>query len=288
MVGAEVIADRPRKWWLAVLLSLAMPGLGQLYNGQWRKAVVITVARAAALFLVLPLVLGDHFLVWMVLFVTVQAALFLWAAVDAFVVARRLRGSYALAPFNRVAVYLAVLVVLLAGETLAKQGMKDNVVRAFRMPARSMLPTIEVGDFFFVDARPAARHPARGDLIVHRFPPEPDKDFVKRVVALEGDVVELRDKQLYVNGRPAAEPYVIHTDDLVRRPIFDNRDNLAPTTVPGHSYFVMGDNRDNSNDSRYFGPIRRELVRGKPRGIYWSWDQDSTKPRWNRIGKFVR
>lgn len=235
-----------------------------------------------------PFFLTSSFLVWVIVGLLVAAAFVLCVAGDALVHARRQRNAYVLKPFNRVAVYAAVVVVLGIAAEATKRSIRANVVRAFRMPSESMRPTFEVGDFFFADMSPVARRPARGDLIVHRFPPDPTKEFVKRVVATEGDGIELRNKDLYVNGVKVPEPYVIHTDPSVRPGDLDPRDNYGPVTVPEGSFFVMGDSRDNSNDSRFFGPISRHLVLGKVRGTYWSWDDMAKQPRWNRVGKIAK
>ena len=235
-----------------------------------------------------PLFGTSSFIVWVIVGLLVGAAFVLGVAGDALVHARRQRHTYVLKPFNRVAVYVAVFVVLGIAAEATKRSIRANVVRAFRMPSESMRPTFEVGDYFFADMSPVARRPARGDLVVHRYPPDPTKELVKRVVAAEGDGVELRNKVLYVNGVKVPEPYVIHTDPSVRPGDLDPRDNYGPVTVPQGSFFVMGDNRDNSDDSRFFGPISRQFVLGRVRGTYWSWDATAAQPRWNRVGKIAK
>lgn len=279
------MADRPRKWWLAVLLSLGTTGLGQLYNGQWRKALALGLAPLLGLPVAASL-FRTSFVVGVVGIVAV-AAFALGVAGDAFLHARRQRHGYTLQPFNRVAVYIAVVIVMGTMVETAKHVIRTRLVRAYRMPTGSMKPAFEVGDLFFADMAPTARRPARGALVVHRYPPEPTQEFVKRVVAVAGDTVELRDKILYVNGMRVPEPYVVHTDPAVR-PAEDPRDNLGPLTLPPGSCFVMGDNRDNSNDSRFFGPIDERLVIGKPLYIYWSWDRGAMRARMDRVGKDLR
>lgn len=278
------MADRPRKWWLAVLLSLVTTGLGQLYNGQWRKALALGLAPLLA-FPIAANLFRTSFPLG-VIGMIVMAAVHLGVAGDAFLHARRQRHGYTLEPFNRVAVYIAVVVVMTTVFESAKHFIRTGLVRAYRMPSESMKPTFEVGDFFFADMTPAARRPARGHLVVHRYPPDPTQEFVKRVVAIAGDSVEVRDKSLYVNGMPVTEPYVIHADPSVRSD--DPRDDLGPVAVPQGFCFVMGDNRDNSNDSRFFGPIDQRLVVGKPLYIYWSWDPGAVRPRLDRVGKDLR
>jgi signal peptidase I len=118
----------------------------------------------------------------------------------------------------------------------------------------------------------------RGDVIVFKYPEEPSRDFIKRVIGLPGDTLELRDKKVSINGTPLDEPYVHFieppgaTSELREVTSFDVRERFGPVTVPPDQYFVMGDNRDNSQDSRYWGFLRRDYVKGRALIIYWSYD----------------
>jgi signal peptidase I len=121
-----------------------------------------------------------------------------------------------------------------------------------------------------------ARPVRRGDVLVFRFPQDPRRDFLKRVVALPGETVAIRDKRVYVNGRLLDEPYAFHADDAVwpNDPAIAEdhrrRDQLPPQRVPDATYFVMGDNRDDSNDSRYWGPVPAGHLEGRALFVYWS------------------
>jgi len=128
--------------------------------------------------------------------------------------------------------------------------------------------------------------PRRGDVVVFVYPQDEDKDFIKRVVALAGDVVEVRDKRLYVNGEPAADPYATFAEGVNGRAV-EKRDSFGPFTVPPGYIFVMGDNRDRSYDSRFWGPVALDKVRGKAFLIYWSWDGAGRWARWERIGHLI-
>jgi signal peptidase I len=195
-----------------------------------------------------------------------------------------------------------VLAVLL---TVVIRGL---VVQAFRIPTGSMENTLLVGDFLFVNKLvygseidigaaghrlvyyrfPAIRQPQHGDVIVFRYPDDPSRDFIKRCVAVEGQTVEIRDKILYVNDKAQVEPYVIHSDDKVLPKEISARDNFGPTVVPKGHIFMMGDNRDNSHDSRFWGPLPLNLVKGKAMILYWSWDAEKNMPRFNRLLRPVR
>ena len=191
-------------------------------------------------------------------------------------------------------------------------GLKALWVEAFKIPAGSMIPTLQVGDHIFVDKR--AKHPARGDNAVFIYPRERDKDFIKRVVAVGGDTIEVRDNQLVINGTPVPRVHVdgpCEYQDLLAemgrwetrrcdawdetldgrtyRVIFDpdNRPySMQAVTVPADSYFFVGDNRDNSHDSRFFGAVPQELIKGVARRIWWSSGPDGV--RWRRIDQPVR
>jgi len=195
-----------------------------------------------------------------------------------------------------------VLAILL---TVVIRGL---IVQAFRIPTGSMENTLLVGDFLFVNKLvygseidigagghriiyyrfPAIRQPHRGDVIVFRYPDDPSRDFIKRCVAVEGQTLEIRDKVLYVNDVPQKEPYVIHSDDRIIPREISARDNFGPTVVPRGHIFMMGDNRDNSHDSRFWGPLPLNLIKGKAMILYWSWDAEKGAPRLNRLFHPVR
>jgi signal peptidase I len=174
--------------------------------------------------------------------------------------------------------------------------LRAFVIQAFRIPSESMRDTLLVGDFLFVNKfeygpkipfthvrLPGLHPPRRGDVIVFQFPQDPSKDFIKRCIATGGETVEVKEKQVYVNGRKLDEPYARHTDPNIRPAGFDFRDNFGPFTVPKGEMFMMGDNRDNSNDSRYWGTLPMDLVKGRAMFLYWSWDGERNWPRWTRV-----
>jgi len=178
--------------------------------------------------------------------------------------------------------------------------LRAFVIQAFRIPSESMRDTLLVGDFLFVNKfeygpkiplthirLPGLRAPKRGDVIVFQFPQDPTKDFIKRCIATGGQTIEEHEKVMSVDGQKLREPYVRHIDSMIRPAGFDVRDTFGPLTVPQGEMFMMGDNRDNSNDSRYWGTLKMDLVRGHAMFIYWSWDPDKHWPRWNRIFQVI-
>src|SRR6266545_5028726 len=170
--------------------------------------------------------------------------------------------------------------------------IRTFVVQAFKIPTGSMEENLLIGDhllvnkFVFAPSASGAERALlpmgslkRNDVVVFKYPEEPDRDFIKRVIGLPGETVELREKKVYINGTPLNEPYV-HFLQQTRNggsefnevTSFDVRERYGPVTVPPNQYFVMGDNRDNSQDSRYWGFLTRELVKGKALVIYWSYE----------------
>ena len=163
-----------------------------------------------------------------------------------------------------------------------------------------MIETLQIGDhilvnkFLYGTRIPMTdfkifpiREPRRLDVIVFKYPEDEKKDFIKRVIGEPGDVVEIINKTVYVNGKALAESYTVYKEFQVRPNDRSPRDNFGPLTVPKDSYFVMGDNRDRSLDSRFWGIVRKEKIKGRAFMIYWSWDGDHTWIRWKRIGNLI-
>jgi signal peptidase I len=190
--------------------------------------------------------------------------------------------------------------------------VRTLVIQAFKIPSSSMENTLLIGDHIFVNKFIYGYHvpltkgrilrfssPMRGDIIVFEFPEDKSKDFIKRVIGIPGDTVEIRLKQLYVNGQPMSEKYIRFADGATIDGFVRTRDNLPPLRVPPGKLFVMGDNRDRSYDSRFWGFVDMDAVIGKALFIYFSvdwnrgigWSEVWRYPelvRWNRIGGVLR
>jgi len=169
--------------------------------------------------------------------------------------------------------------------------IRTFVVQAFKIPTGSMENNLLVGDhllvnkFIFAPTESSIERMLlpiqaikRGDVVVFKYPSEPDRDFIKRVIGLPGEMLELKHKKIYINGSPIDEPYVhfLRPPSLENQEIssYDLSENYGPVTVPPDQYFVMGDNRDNSQDSRYWGYLPRDYVKGKALMVYWSYESD--------------
>jgi signal peptidase I len=171
--------------------------------------------------------------------------------------------------------------------------IRTFIVQAFKIPTGSMEQNLLIGDHLLVNKfvfGPTASAlermllpvgtVRRGDIVVFKYPEEPDRDFIKRVIGLPGETVEVREKKVFIDGKPLQESYT-HFLQPAAAPSefhevtsFDLRENYAPHTVPANQYFVMGDNRDNSQDSRYWGTLPRDYIKGKALVIYWSYEAE--------------
>jgi signal peptidase I len=260
--------------------------------GRYRRAIGWDALLLAAMALVFWLP------VWTIL------ALWVGQVIDAAVIEprrERLSGGYAVASL------IAGVVAVLVATTV-----RNAYAEGFKIPSGAMIPTLQVGDHIWV--KKFQRTPARADVIVFKFPKEPDKDFIKRVVAVGGDTIEVRDNQLVINGKPVPRVHVdepCEYDDFMEdtgqwdkrsceawdetldgrtyRVIFDGNAQVMSwpaVTVPARHTFVMGDNRDNSHDSRFWGFVPPDHVKGTAYKVWWSSGPNGI--RWDRHGKRIR
>jgi signal peptidase I len=189
------------------------------------------------------------------------------------------------------AIILAVILALF---------VRAFVIQAFKIPSGSMIPTLLVGDHILVNKfaygikipftdKMVFRFwdPQRQDVIVFIYPLDTSKDFIKRVIGLPGETLQVINKKIYINGSAIEDPHAHYSTSEILPGNVYQRDNFGPVTIPADSYFVMGDNRDKSLDSRFWGVVTREAIKGKAFIIYWSWDFSPFVFRWNRIGKIV-
>ena len=200
---------------------------------------------------------------------------------------------------NIEAIIIAVLLALV---------IRTFIVQAFKIPSGSMLPTLQIGDHILVSKFTYGvkmpftgstlipiSDPKPNDIVVFQFPKNPELDYIKRVIAVGGDTVEIKDKKISINGKPFTDTHGVYKDPLILPAAAAPRDNFGPATVPTGKLFVMGDNRDNSFDGRFWGFVDLKAVRGKAWAIYWSWDVQQPlfslerlrSIRWGRLGDIV-
>jgi len=178
--------------------------------------------------------------------------------------------------------------------------VRTFIVQAYKIPSRSMVPTLLVGDHllvnkfiygvkvpFFRKTIIPITDPQRGDIVVFIYPNDRDKDYIKRVIGVSGDRIEIKNKIILLNGKQYSDAFGIYSDNITYPASMQPRDNFGPVTVPPNSLFVMGDNRDESADSRFWGFVDLKDVEGKAFIIYWSWNREENNLRWQRFGRIL-
>jgi signal peptidase I len=263
---------------VALLLTVAAAGAGHFALGRRRRAVLWIVAFQVLIFTWAALLTTTP--IGGLLWVAVILASWLAVLVDVLVVAR----SVVVPRWFMVG---SAAVVLLGLITLEREAIRRYVTRAYTVPSSAMRPALEAGDYFLADKTAYRRtDPRRGDITVFRYPRDPGRTFVMRVIGLPGERMALRGRDVRINGASIAEPYVAY---VVAAPS-DCRYayGCSEIVVPTESYFVMGDNRDNSLDSRYWGFVPRHMILGRASVIYWSVDPRDSSIRFRRIASNLR
>lgn len=268
---------------VAALLSWVAPGLGQLYNGELKKCIVLVLCLGVDELALHKLQVWRTF-PWLVAGMAIILVAHIAVIVEAAARAYRLQ-SIALKPFHRWYIYLAVFCVsnisLLPLEHSGLPKILRPAWESYRICSAAMSPALEPGDHIIVALDSHEELDLRyGDVIVFRYPQDPTKDFVKRVIGLGGQVLEIRDKVVFIDGKPLKEPWTTFSSSRIIPAEVLPRDNLPPTRIPDGTVFVMGDNRDGSNDSRFWGMLPINMIRGKALYICRSKD-------WRRIGTSV-
>jgi signal peptidase I len=284
---------------ISLLLSILSPGLGQIYNGQLKKGIIL---YGIGIFLILI----GHFLcstfygllIWWLLLL----ALYPYIIFNALITSIKTK-TINLKFYNKWYIYLLCIPIMnsLFFGTIA---LKSKIgPKAYRIVSASMYPSLQIGDLLTVNYVYGFRNsqtletgttknkPQRGDIVVYTFPPDPSKDYLHRVIGLPGERIQIIKKKVYIDGRLMETPQAVYDDPAVTppppAPADSPRDNLGPIVVPTNAYFVMGDNRDHSFDSRFWGVVPLKSIIGKASYIYFSMDPQSHQIRWNRIGKTI-
>jgi signal peptidase I len=227
------------------------------------------------------------------------------AVVDAVRKARRPQAADARSWYSRWYVCVALAFSNAFLWLPVQAAVRTSLVQSFKIPTGAMEPTVVIGDHLYAskfayglrDPLTGAwlwrrREPRRGEVIVFRYPEDPSRVFIKRVVGLPGETIEIRARQVIVDGRPIVEPYARYLEDV---PTAGRDSSWGPGIVPVAHFFVLGDNRDNSKDSRHWGSVPIDYVLGEARVVYFSvgqarvaWPRRAAMIRWDRLGKIVR
>jgi signal peptidase I len=323
------VNNKPRRPWVAAILTLLTTGLGHLYAGEAKRGLVLfginqflPFVGALAFLFVTP----NVFFLLLVIFVGLAFTVF--CIVDAALTARRKKDAYHLKSYNKWYMYVAYFIALsFLISPLVSTVIRTDFVEAFKIPSGAMIPTLTIGDRLlvnkfiygpripFTDTRLFTwKEPKRGEIIVFKYPEDETKNFIKRVIGAPGDKIQINDGTLFINDQPVPlveKGYVRAGEEspgfsayFPKPRLFEEQVgsaryhiqylrnqrgyNLGPVLVPKDAVFVMGDNRDNSQDSRVWGFVKLNKILGRARSIYWSWDSNSGNVRWDRIGKSVQ
>jgi len=281
-----------RKPWLAGLMNVICMGLGQFYCGQAKRGLALYCLLWLTLLMGLGLVLIPvPKLNAALLGLGLLAALSIWffGIYDAVSLARRRQEQDPLPFYNKWYFYLAYVILLgFVISTLVEGSVKSYLVRSYKIPSGAMHPALLAGDHILVNKFIFRFEPLkRGDVIVFKFPRDERRKFIKRIIGLSGEVIELRRQKVYINDKPLDDPNAYHLDPVAGNEPLSPRDDFGPVQVPEGHVFVMGDNRENSLDSRFWGFLKLEKIQGKVSSIYWSWDHGAGSIRWNRVGMVV-
>lgn len=256
----EETITKPRTPWLAAAISFLATGLGQLYNGQWQKALLFFAAELLA---GVGILLNMGTFQSMLLGISALLIINIAFAAEAYIAARKLY-DYTLKPVNKMWVYVVFLVVTAAISGSLDSFLKDKSYETFKIPSSSMLDTLRPGDHLMAERLAVSEPIERGDIVIFTTP-DSDKNFIKRVVALPGETIEIADKTVFINGRELEEPYAQFTMDDYQA----DRDTLPARQLEDDQFFLMGDNRDESYDSRFVGAIERKAIIGRALYIYF-------------------
>jgi signal peptidase I len=264
----------------AFVLSFLTPGLGQLYNGQLKRAALLYFL---GLFIVIFLSSSGLFFSFygMVSGLAMTLGYMLFVPIDASITARRLH-IIRVKRYNRWYFYILIILFNAFLINLLLEPFIIPPIKAYKVPAASMTSTLMIGDRVIVNKKYYPNNsPKRGDVVIFPDPSDPSKDFIKRVIGLPGETIEILAKKVYINGRPLEEHYIVGAPGRGLRTDMAPSKKFGPVTVPSGKLFVLGDNRDNSLDSRHFGFVDIAALKGKALYIYWAKDT-------RRIGNTIK
>ncbi len=294
------MAAAPRSPLLAGILSFIIPGLGQVYNGEMKRGIIFFGGGCLILFC--SSLVGLPFSFYgLIVFILIALSCYIFVFIDAVRTAMKF-PIIQLRWYNRWYIYLLILLTVV----IIDPAHALLSIQAYSIPSSAMEPNLIVGDYAMVNKfsygipNPFTNKtiiplgkPQKGDVVVFSYPLDSSKSYIKRIIGRPGDRVQIIDKRLYLNGQLSDFPLPLDDSGTIC-PIYKDwkitptsRDNFGPVVVPRDAYFVLGDNRDKSYDSRFWGFVRSEYLLGKAVYIYFSMDPQDYRIRWNRIGKNI-
>lgn len=272
---------RRRPWIAAVSCFVALP-LGYMYVGRLGRGIALSVALLLSTIAMLWSAVRTAEIGFLAAGIAISVGGLLALSADAFRLARGSPQPFPLRRYNRWWAYAIAIVLASVTVEWVQSTIRERIGRAFRIPSEAMSPALVAGDHILVElGLLAARDLRRFDIVVFDYPPNPEKLFVMRIIALPGETVEIRARQVWIDGQPLAEP---HAPAAPGEALDPRRHERGPREIPAGHYFVLGDNRDRSYDSRFWGDVPADAIRGRVRFVYFSWPPADPAPRWDRIG----
>ena len=268
-----------RYWLITLILSIIAPGLGHIYNGRFKRGILIC-SFTIPIYLISKLLTLRYSVIG---YMAIMPCYYFAATADAIFVWRNGNNNYTLKKYNKWYIYISIAIVFI----FIILFLRFNVAANYKLVSRGMEDTLMTGDHIMVDKTINTQELMRGDIVVFELPVDKSKVNISRVVGLPGDVIEGRDKKIYINGKLFENDFEQHEDSTTMAKYQSPRDSFEPVTVPANSYFMLGDNRDISYDSRFWGSVNSKKIIGVVKIIYWSWDSEKHEARWNRIGKKI-
>lgn len=286
---------KPRKPRIALLMSVC-PGLGQMYAGRLVRGIALYITLIIASWLAAIAFMYVDNRIISIFFLSVPFAGILLIALDAFYCAKKQPQDYRLAWFNIPWAYAGVfLLLLVTANPLMDIFVGKNVIRAFYVTTAGMTPTILVNDILVINKLAS---PKKGDIAMIEFSKSTEKSaqltnimekrLISRIIAGPGDTLEIRGKDVFVNGEKLVDPYAYYSNEVNMTNINDEMNKFGPKQVPADSYFVLGDNRNFSMDSRILGFIDKNRIGGKATKVFWSWSLAQNAIQWDRTAKTLK
>ncbi len=271
-----------------VILNLLMPGLIQIGYGRIKRGIVLYLlfhfVLLASVFITLQPIQPFNVILPVIIFVS----LYLFIIIDGLLSAKKPEKKLNLQPLLSAALFVGLIIIdSTVVEKAIKNLVRENIAEAFHIPASAMYPSLLPGDFILVDKSPTNREPKRGDIVVFHSPSDLHRTFIRRVVGLTGETIEVKDSILYINNAKQVEHYST-TSIPLNSPEKEAPKNFGPAKTREGSFFVLSDNRNYGQDGRSWGFLDKDEIIGKATTIYWSWDKETHSIRWDRIGKPIK
>ncbi len=284
-----LVKNKPRSKWKAAFFTLLTMGLGHIYCGEVKRGFIFFAIHYVLVLLSFILLKLSPSITNLATIALVMLSYFVYCLADALKVSRKKTHYYELQKYNRWYIYVVIILIFLViPRPLTRSYIKENVAKTFNIPAGSMIPTLLIGDMLLAKTDPISKAGIkRGELVIFKYPQERSRIFLKRVIAMGRETLTIKNKKVLIDDVEIEEPYIFNSDPQIITSKSIPRDNLKSVKIPKGQMFVLGDNRDDSYDSRYWGFVKKSDIIGKAAFLFWSWDHDNYKVRWDRIGKIL-